>query len=603
MLALVSRVLRLFDAGTKRRFALAIAGSLVIAFAEVLAVLAILPLMQLVTGASTDTGALPWLRELFGNPSDTRLAAYISVLVLFGFIAKGLVSMAIRWWTLGFLARQGVTTASELMRYYLSAPLSLHSRRGSADLLRVMGDGVAQVYAQVIGGGMGAITEGITIVAMSVTLLVVSPLPTLAVALFFLVAGTVLQVTLRSRAAHAGQRTIHAAYTSTRTALQALGGIREIKLRGEQDVFVERYADSRLEVGLALRTTTFLSDVPRYAMEILFVLGIGVMTIVIYANEPSDRALGTLALFAVAGYRVLPSTVRLLASMNLIRAGGGALDLVERDLGEARSFREQEAPATVAMPFEHAVRLDRVWFSYDDSETPVLRDISLDLPAGSSLGLVGVSGAGKSTLVDIVLGLQSPTRGRVLVDAADIAPRLKDWQQNLAVVPQDVYLLDDTMRANVRFSPDVDDPDDRRLHHVLAQAQLGELVASLPAGVDSELGERGARISGGQRQRVGIARALFREPKLLVLDEATSALDNETERMITETIRSLQGDVTLIVIAHRLSTVRHCDRIAVLEEGRLTGLGSFDELRRSHAGFARLVELGSLVGSEIEARP
>jgi ABC-type multidrug transport system fused ATPase/permease subunit len=216
------------------------------------------------------------------------------------------------------------------------------------------------------------------------------------------------------------------------------------------------------------------------------------------------------------------------------------------------------------------------------------------VPAGTSLALVGTSGAGKSTLVDVMLGLQRPTGGRILADGVDIGERLPQWQANISMVPQDVYLLDNSLRENIHFALASDPTHDEDLMMVVEQAQLGDLLSELPEGLDTSVGERGTRLSGGQRQRVGIARALYRRPQLLVLDEATSALDNETERRITSTIETLHGQVTVVVVAHRLSTVRRCDQIAFLEAGRVAAIGTFEEVCRANATFAHLVELGTL---------
>ena len=233
-------------------------------------------------------------------------------------------------------------------------------------------------------------------------------------------------------------------------------------------------------------------------------------------------------------------------------------------------------------------------FRYPDAAEPVLNGINLYVPAGTSLALVGRSGAGKSTLVDLILGLQRPTAGLILADSIDVGTQLKAWQAGLAMVPQDVYLLEGSIRDNVYFTPGVDDPDDARLRSAIEQASLADLIDNVPDGLETQVGDRGTRLSGGQRQRVGLARALFRSPHLLVLDEATSALDNETEHEVSQTITRLHGQITTILVAHRLSTVKHCDQVAFLEDGRVSALGTFDELRRQSPAFARLVALGSL---------
>ena len=217
--------------------------------------------------------------------------------------------------------------------------------------------------------------------------------------------------------------------------------------------------------------------------------------------------------------------------------------------------------------------------------------MTLDIRHGQSVALVGTSGAGKSTLVDLLLGLHDPTGGTVTAGGVDIRDNLPAWQRQLAVVPQDVVLLDASLATNIAFELDV---DPIRLDDVVRRAQLADLIASLPEGLDTQVGERGARLSGGQRQRLGIARALYRQPSVLFLDEATSALDNETERRLTDTIRELQGTMTIVIVAHRLSTVRHCDQLIFMSDGAVASVGTFDQVAATNSEFAHLVDLGSL---------
>ncbi len=249
------------------------------------------------------------------------------------------------------------------------------------------------------------------------------------------------------------------------------------------------------------------------------------------------------------------------------------------------------------MPLTDELLVDDVSYTYPGGMAAVLSGVDLAIPAGASVALVGGSGAGKTTLVDVILGLHPPAEGRVLVDGTSIDEDLAAWQRSIGFVPQDVYLLDDTLRANIAFGEPDELIDDERVRSSIRLAQLEEHVATLPEGLETRVGERGTRLSGGQRQRLGIARALYRQPTVLVLDEATSALDNETERRVTDVIRALHGAVTVIVVAHRLSTVMNCDQIVFLEAGRISATGSFDEVRRQSEAFDHLVELGTLDGS------
>jgi ATP-binding cassette, subfamily B, bacterial PglK len=243
---------------------------------------------------------------------------------------------------------------------------------------------------------------------------------------------------------------------------------------------------------------------------------------------------------------------------------------------------------------QRELSIEHLYFRYPGTERNVLENIDQRIPAGSTVALVGSSGAGKSTLADLIMGLHQPTDGRVAADGVDICADITAWQRSIGMVPQDVYILDATLRANVAFGEAPDSVDEERLFAALARAQLDDLIRDLPDGVDTIVGERGGRLSGGQRQRIGIARALYLEPSVLVLDEATSALDSETERRITDTIESLHGQLTVIVIAHRLSTVRECDLLLYLEHGRIAAAGTFESVTAESRAFARLVRLGSL---------
>lgn len=598
MFAALLRAWELFETSTRRKLLLAIVGSTLIALAEVGAVALVLPLMALILGQE-DGSMVPRLRELLGDPSDGALAAILGGAVLVSFVLKALLALGVRWWTLGLINIASARSAGSLLRYYLYAPMSLHVHRGTADLLRMINDAQGAVFGSVVAGWMSIATEAITMIAMVAVLLLVAPLPTLVVVTFFGVFGWLTQRMIRDRALHNGERLMVSSFLAGRAALHALGGVKEIKLRNEQEVFVEDFMKHRLAIGETGRSTSFFADLPKYTMEILFVLGVAVMTVAAFASTAPDGALALLAVFVVAGFRVLPSSVRLISSLNVVRAGLGALDLVLSDLVEAKNYVPHvETPTTTRLPFSEDLVFEDVSFRYPDADRDVLQGIDLRVPAGTSLALVGTSGAGKSTLVDLILGLQRPTSGRILADGVDIGGRLAEWQANISMVPQDVYLLDNSLRENIHFSLANDTARDEELMVAVEQAQLGDLLAELPDGLDTSVGDRGTRLSGGQRQRVGIARALFRRPQLLVLDEATSALDNETERRITRTIESLHGSVTVVVVAHRLSTVRRCDQIAFLEAGRIAAVGTFEEVRRANSAFAHLVELGILDGPD-----
>jgi ABC-type multidrug transport system fused ATPase/permease subunit len=572
----------------------ALVGLLVISGLEVVALAAVVPLMQVLSGYGAQSAVVLRLQDLLGVPEPADVAAPLAGLVLGLYALKAVVTLAFRWWLLGLMAREQVGASGRLFAYYLRAPYALHLRRTTPDLLATMNDAVGQVYGLVVTGSMLAAAELFTIAAVVVTLLVVFPVPALAAFAYFACAAAAFQWWAKPRMLRVGEDVLVSSRGSFQTALEALGTIKEIHVRQAQGHFLRRYVAVRRIAAAALRRSAFLTELPKHLMELLFILGIGVMTAVVFTSETPSRALSIIAVFATAGFRVLPSVVRAIASINNVRAGRYSLDRVLDDLRADAALPRASTAAGGELAFEHEVRIEGVDFSYQGSTTPVLCAVDVTIPHGASVALVGGSGAGKSTLADIVLGLLAPNTGRVTVDGVDIRDNLPGWRRHLGMVPQLVWLLDGTVRDNVAFGVPRDEVDDEQVWSALRAAELEDTVRAMAGGLDAEAGERGVRVSGGQRQRLGIARALYRHPTLLVLDEATSALDNETERRVTDTIATLGDRMTVLVIAHRLSTVRHCDLIIFLKEGRVAASGTFDELRATDADFARLVELGAL---------
>jgi ATP-binding cassette, subfamily B, bacterial PglK len=589
----------LFSPETRRRLALCVVGSLVAAGLEIIGVVAVVPLMQLLTGAPTDSGVLGRLSDLFGNPPDNRLAVIIALVVFGAFVLKALFTLAFRWWMAGFLSAQEAETSTAMLRRYLAAPYWVHLQRHSQEFARTITQSVDQTYQFVVAGVISVMTEGAAVVALGIVLLVMNPVPAVVAIIYFAIAGLVFERIIRSAATRAGETFQKASLAMHVTAVQTLQGIKEVKVRRTSAYFLERYDLERRRYARARRVSTFLSDLPRYALELVFVGGVAVLTAVTLAQGNSATTLTTLALFLAAGFRMLPSLIRIVASMQMIRTGAPAVQLV---LDDVRSTALLDAPAddpreTRRTPLRHRLDVEDVTYRYPGSEATVLDRVSLSVAAGTSVALVGVSGAGKTTLVDVVLGLHQPEHGRVLADGVPIDDDLAAWQRSIGLVPQDVYLIDDTLRANIALGEPDEIIDDERLADAVRMAQLDEHVATLPDGLATKVGERGARMSGGQRQRLGMARALYRRPDVLVLDEATSSLDNETERRISEVISRLHGTMTVLVVAHRLSTVRSCDQIVFLEGGRVGAVGTFDEVRGASPTFNHLVELGTLDGS------
>ena len=586
----------LIDPGARRKLFFSLLGSIALAALEVAGVLAIVPLMQFVAGMDQNSGALGVMSRALGNPGPTGLLIAISVLIVSTFVIKDVIAVWFRRWQVHFMADQEATMSTGLLRGYLVGPYQWHSSRTTGDKVFTVEGAVGIGFFAGLAGAMNAVTEVVTIVWIVVGLFVVSWPTTLACLALFGIGSILIQRLIRPRILRASAQATEAAMATSRASLEALGTFKEIKLRHAEDHFTQAYERARRQ-GAHLRATASLwSELPKYLLEILFVGAIGLIAVIMASAEDSRELLVILGVFVAAGTRVLPSAVRLLAAISGIKAARAPLSHLiteHRHMRDAEEAQRAEVTSTVVPSGD--IHLDNVHFAYEDApDAEVLRGVTLTIPQGQSLAVVGSSGAGKSTLIDVLLGMQQPTVGRVTAGGMNIRENLPGWHSTLAVVPQEVALMNDTLAGNICFDLPFDAD---RLNDALERAQLTDLVTSLPDGLDTTVGERGARLSGGQRQRIGIARALYRDPKTLILDEATSALDNETERRLAETIDSLKGSITLVVVAHRLSTVRKSDQLVFMTDGKVAAKGTFDEVAAINEEFANLVRLGSLVAS------
>ena len=586
----------LFTAPTRRRFTVVFVGSLLMAVLELLGMACLLLLMQQLTGVGSDSGLLPRVTEVVGDPSPQVMLVYLAIAVFTAFAVKAAFALMFRRWMLLFVAMQEVETSYRLLVGFLHGPYWRVLQRSTGELVRSIYDSTSAVYGGVVAPIIQLAVEGLTVVAVLVFLLIAMPVPTLAALALFGIAlvghEPLCQGLGDARRCDPGRDRGQA----WRATLQALSGIKEIRIRRTEEHFLGVYYEARTEWGRARATSAFIGELPKYVLEVFFIAGVLVVVGLVSITSESGQTLSLIAIFVAAGLRLLPSAVRILSAISAIRVNLPQMEIIVEELlsdlsvSSAWLGRDQTQGRT-RVPLRQAIELRDLRFRYPTAESDVIDGVNLRIPAGHAVAFAGSSGAGKSTLVDLVLGLHQPSAGQILADGVDIHSDVAAWQRTVGLVPQDVLILDESLSDNVTLGLDL---DVARLEAVLAQAQLSDLVASLPDGVDTTLGERGSRVSGGQRQRIGIARALYAEPSVLILDEATSALDNETERRITETIAGLRGSVTTIVVAHRLSTIRECDSVIFLEDGQVSSQGTFDEVTGSNTAFAQLVALGRL---------
>ena len=474
---------------------------------------------------------------------------------------------------------------------YLRAPFALAGARNSAAMIQRVQRASDVVPTLVLASVINILAEALVVAGLVLLLAVTAPLVTLlavsGTALLLLVPGLLTSQLF----ARWGQLERSLETDLLQQVHEGLGGLKEVKLNERETFFEARFGALRERLSRIRRKHEVLNEGLRVGVETAFAL---ILVLVIMAltrrGGEGGYVVSVLGLYVYAGFRLIPSINRITLNLNSLRHGlPFASDLADEfsALGPIASGEPMGDAGT--MPLSKAIVFDGVSYTYAPGSPAAVSGIDVTIERGQSVGIIGPTGAGKSTLLDLLLGLIEPTSGRVLVDGRDIRTAPRAWQRQIGYVSQTPYLLDDSLRRNVAFGLPGDTIDEPRLREAVSAAQLDDVVVALPQGLDTTLGDRGARLSGGQRQRVAIARALYRDPAVLVLDEATAALDLETEREVTRAIESLQGRRTVIVVAHRLSTVRRCDRIIVLREGRVAAVGAYAELLATDPNFQRLV--------------
>ncbi|MDT0186476.1 ABC transporter ATP-binding protein [Microbacterium sp. ARD31] len=560
---------------------------------DTVGVAAMIPLTQLIGGAEPDSGVLGAISDATGLTTAAELIPVIAGAIAALFVVKSAAALWFRWWLLGRTSRLTADAATELLRRYVLAPYPDHKARRLSETYRNVNDATAQA-SSVLLAVIGIFTDVLMLSAIVIVLAATSTGVTLISVAIFVVLVAGIQRLLRRRQTRIGEEVAAANLEAWQFLLPSLDGFREARLTSSASVFIDRFHRARVRGANAARSLGILSDLPRYALEIGFVIAIGGVSYYLFATGTPQAAITVLGVFAAASLRALPTLTRVAANFAIVRTGGVGLDIlleVNDTLERGGSFREQ--PVT-SERYAGDIELSDVAFSYRDSDRPIFEHLSLTIEHDRTVAFVGSSGAGKSTLLDLILGLLEPTAGSITCGGRSIGDDLAGWYRELGVVPQDVFLVNDTIRSNVAFGLDPSAVDDAGVQQALRMAKLTELIAELPDGVDTMVGERGVRLSGGQRQRIGLARALYRRPRVLVLDEATSALDNATEHEISETLSTLGGSMTIIIVAHRLSTVRNADSIVFLKDGKIEAQGSFAEVRANSTDFAHLVKLGEL---------
>jgi ATP-binding cassette, subfamily B, bacterial PglK len=508
------------------------------------------------------------------------------------FIVKSGYLLLLYRWLFRYVFDKQVRLARQLLTGYLNVDYTFHLQRNSAEIIRTTTETLQRFTTGFLVSLLIVLGEFLVVVALIVLLMLIEPLATFGAIVVLGFPAAFVYRSMQHRLAVSGRLAERSLASMIQWTEQAISGIKETLVMGRAAFFIDRHAPHARHFAESFRSSMLLSSIPRLVIDTLAVTAMVAMVLIILARGQNPQSiLPVLGMFAVAAIRLMPSATRIANGLAQLRFHYAATEIIYNEL---RITSDSQQPAESAVPardsrspplFERSIELEHLSYRYPSMPQLAIDDVSVEIPRGHWVGLIGPTGAGKTTLVDLMLGLFIPTSGRILVDGRDLQNEVCGWQRIIGYVPQDIYLMDETVRRNVAFGLPDQDIDDERVWKALRAAQVDHFVRSLPGGLDAMVGERGDRLSGGEGQRLGIARALYHNPQVLVVDEGTANLDNETEAAIVRTLAGLRGEKTIIVVAHRLSLVRDCDCVYLLKQGRVWNSGSYTDLLSTEPGF------------------
>jgi ABC-type multidrug transport system fused ATPase/permease subunit len=571
-------------------------------------VVSLLLMMLLISVLVTlGVGAIPAFIILIGNPQKIASVPYVGdflkehgilesgKLLLWGsgfllglFIVKNLIISVFTYFRIRFVFRQQYLLELRLFKAYMNLPYHVYMQRNSSDLLRNITQEVTIITNQLMIPMIAFFSDLITVLFILIMLLTIEPTITI-ITFFTLGLSTYLFIWFTSKKMKKyGALAQDYRSEKIKAVNEGLGAFKDAFILQKQQYFVEKLRSSSRKTAVMETNRNTINFLPSPFIETVAVSSMLLIAVILYfQNRDVQSIIPVLSLFGAASIKLMPSVRDIAKAYSNFKYNVSVVDVVHDEIVEmeriARPISDEKA-----LPFNNNILVRNVSFNYPNQTKPAIENINLDIPFGATVGFVGPSGSGKTTIVDLILGLIKPATGKVTVDGKDISAYAPQWQKNVGYIPQSIYLIDDSIKRNIAFGIPTKEIDEKKLNAAIEKAQLTEFVQNLPDGVESVVGERGTRLSGGQRQRIGIARALYNDPKVLFLDEATSALDNLTEKQVMESLDHLKGSITIIMIAHRLSTVRNCDKLYMFKAGKLIGDGTYNELAEHNQEFRKL---------------
>lgn len=570
---------------------------LVSTFTEVISLGAVLPFLAVLTAPEKvfAYAQVAALAKDFGMTTASDLVLPLTLLFAVAALAAGALRMLLLWAGMRLGLATGSDLSIELYRRTLYQPYHVHLSRNSSEVIAGITQKVNGVALGVLQPVLVLLSSIVLLAAVIAMLIAIDPTAAIASAFGFGASYVLIALFVRKRLKLNSDQVAKEQTQMVKALQEGLGGIRDVLLDGAQPLYCEIYRQADHPLRKAQSSSQFINASPRYAME---ATGIVLIAILAYSlsqkNQGIANALPVLGVLALGAQRLLPALQHSYGAWVTIVSCQASLEETLALLDQPLPPEANESPL-LPLDFKEAIQFQQVRFRYSESMPWVLNGLDLKIPKGARVGFVGATGSGKSTTLDIVMGLLSPTEGALLVDSQPVTgSRQRAWQRTIAHVPQSIYLADTTLAENIAFGVSKADIDMERVRQAARQAQIAEFIESSPSGYNAFVGERGIRLSGGQRQRIGIARALYKQASVLVFDEATSALDNATEQSVMDAIEGLNRELTILIVAHRLTTVRHCDVIVEMGEGRVVAQGSYDSLLKNSASFQKLASTKAL---------
>ena len=592
------KILYLLNPSEKKKIIFLLILIFCMAIIDMIGVASILPFIALIANpqlieTNTIFKYLYQLSSILGVSNSKQFMFVLGVLVFLFLIISLIVRALTQYAQIRFALMREYTIGARLIEFYLHQPYTWFLNRNSADLSKVILSGVNEIVYETILPSLNLIAQGlVTISILTILIIIDFKLAIIVGSVLITTYGTIFYF-MKNILSQRGSDRLQANKDRFVSVSEAFGAIKEIKVGRLEKVYVNRFSLPAQLYASHQSVSTAISHLPRYFIEGIAFGGMVLLVLILMKDgDLFANIVPVIALYAFAGYRIMPAIQQIYVAFTQLRVSRAALDGIHKDLMSSK-FYEKDVTEIGVVPLTKFIVLNNIYFNYPNSKQPALKNINLSIPAFKKVGFVGVTGSGKTTTVDLILGLLSPNKGTVSVDGNIISSKNKScWQKNIGYVPQQIYLIDDSVSANIAFGSNSQKIDRIAIEQAAKTANLHDYVTKeLPNNYNTILGERGTRLSGGQRQLIGIARALYHKPQVLILDEATSALDNITEQSIMNAINNLGKEVTIILIAHRLSTVKNCDIIFLLEKGELKDQGTYEELSKSSELFKKMSKI------------